>query len=159
MNQNEMLAAFDCRDGHLYRRKAAGGQKVGSCVGWITECNGKPYRKMTFKGKTEYVHRAIFLMLNGYLPDVIDHKNRNTLDNHIDNLRAATQVQNMGNTGLSAANTSGRKGVTRRKDTGKWAAQIMFKGKHISLGSYECIEDAAQAYEHASRKYFGEFAQ
>lgn len=159
MNQEEAREAFEYRDGHLYRKKAAGGYMAGSRVGWVTECNGSLYRKMNFKGKTTYVHRVIFLIEHGYLPDVIDHANRGTLDNRIENLRAATQVQNMGNTKLSAANTSGRKGVTYRKDTGKWAAQIMFEGKHISLGSHADIEDAAKAYEVASVMYFGEFSR
>lgn len=159
MNQKELREAFEYRDGSLYRKKAAGGSRAGSCVGWVTECNGKPYRKMTFRGKTTYVHRAIFLMEHGYLPEVIDHANRDTLDNRIENLRAATQVLNMGNTALSAANTSGIKGVTYRKDTGKWAAQIMFMGKHISLGSHVRIEDAASAYAKASIRFFGEFAR
>ncbi len=44
-----------------------------------------------------------------------------------------------------ATNTSGYTGVYQNKQTGKWVAQITFKGKRYYLGSYEKIEDAAKA--------------
>ena len=43
------------------------------------------------------------------------------------------------------SNTSGYTGVYKNRRTGKWAAQITFKGKTYYLGSYEKIEDAVKA--------------
>jgi hypothetical protein len=37
----------------------------------------------------------------------LDHENRNSLDDHIENLRIATQKQNSGNSTISRRNTSG----------------------------------------------------
>lgn len=44
-----------------------------------------------------------------------------------------------------ASNTSGYPGVYRHRQTGKWAAQITFKGKTYYLGIYDKKEDAVRA--------------
>ncbi len=46
---------------------------------------------------------------------------------------------------LLRSNTSGYTGVYQQKATGKWAAQITFKGKTYFLGAYDRIEDAVKA--------------
>ena len=46
---------------------------------------------------------------------------------------------------LIASNTSGYTGVYFKRGTGKWAAQITFKGKTYYLGSYAKREDAVRA--------------
>ena len=150
---------FRYEDGNLYRLKDRGGSKVGEVAGWVTICNRRSYRKMSINGRTVYVHHAIFLLHHGYLPKCIDHIDGNSLNNRIENLRAATQSQNMGNSRMKSSNTSGYKGVTFRKDTGKWQSAVMVNGKHISLGSYATKEQAHQAYVLGSKKHFGEFAK
>ena len=114
---------------------------------------------MNINRKTVYVHHAIFLIHHGYLPKYIDHIDGDSLNNRIENLRAATQSQNMGNSRMKSNNTSGYKGVTFRKDTGKWQAAVMVNGKHISLGSHATKEEAHQAYIFGSQKHFGQFAR
>ena len=42
---------FRYEDGHLYRLKDRGGAKAGSKAGWLTYCNGRPYRKMNVNAK------------------------------------------------------------------------------------------------------------
>lgn len=150
---------FRYEDGNLYRTKDRGGSKAGEIAGWVTSCNGRPYKKMSINRKTVYVHHAIFLLHRGHLPDYIDHKDGDSLNNRIENLRPATQSQNMGNSRMKSSNTSGYKGVTFRKDTGKWQAAVMVKGKHISLGSHATKEGAHQAYILGSQKHFGQFAK
>lgn len=46
---------------------------------------------------------------------------------------------------LIASNTSGYNDVYQNKKTGKWVAQITFKGKTYHLGAFEKIEDAVSA--------------
>ena len=58
---------------------------------------------------------------------------------------------------LLPTNTSGVTGVYQNKRTGKWCAQITFKGKTYSLGTYSRIEDAAKARKKAEDRLFGEF--
>jgi hypothetical protein len=86
-----------------------------------------------------------------------DHENRNGLDCRRENLRAATYSQNNANRRFSIKNTSGYRGVRKTKE-GKWRAEIKVDGKKISLGCYWDIIEAAKAYDTASSKYFGEFA-
>ena len=150
---------FRYENGVLYRTTSRGGEKIGKAAGWLTACNGRPYWKININKKTMYLHHVIFLMHHGFLPDYIDHKDGDSTNNKIENLRAATQSQNMANSAMKSSNTSGYKGVTFRKDTKKWASAIMVNGKHISLGSHKTKEDAHAAYVLGAKKYFGEFAK
>lgn len=52
-----------------------------------------------------------------------------------------------------ATNTSGYNGVYHNKKTGKWTAQIGFKGKTYRLGSYDNIEDALKARKRGEEMY------
>ena len=87
-----------------------------------------------------------------------DHINHDTLDNRDENLRACKPQQNSWNMKLSAINTTGFKGVSWDKERSKYVAFIKHCGKHIYLGRYNKLTDAADAYMKAAQKYFGEFA-
>lgn len=91
----------------------------------------------------------------------VDHRNMDGLDNRRSNLRLATQQQNICNTGLPRHNTSGYKGVTRKRTGGGkvWKAQIGVAGGMTHLGSFHTSHEAARAYDIAARQHFGEFAQ
>jgi len=54
---------------------------------------------------------------------------------------------------LHKGNTSGHKGVTYDKQRKKWRAYIGFKGKQISLGYFDNVEDAVKVREKAESKY------
>ena len=99
-----------------------------------------------------------FLMCNTNEELVVDHINRNTLDNRKENLRLATMQQNAMNRSVQPNNTSGIPGVSWRKDRNKWRAFITINGKQKALGLYENKEDAIAARKLAEEKYFGEFA-
>lgn len=88
----------------------------------------------------------------------VDHKNHNTLDNRRQNLRTCTHSQNLSNrNGLDSRNTSGVRGVSLVKKSGKWIAVIGVKGEKIALGTFIDIKEAALVYAAANQKYFGEF--
>ena len=90
----------------------------------------------------------------------IDHINHNPLDNRIDNLRVCTQSQNAANGRKSKdiKTYSQYKGVSFRKDNGRWIATIRVKRKQIHLGYFDTEVEAAAAYNQAALKHFGEFA-
>jgi len=154
--KNELLKKYRYEDGNLYRLNSTGGQKINSVAGWETICNSKKYRKITINYKTYYLHQIIFMLHHGYIPKYIDHADGNSLNNKIENLREATQSQNVHNSLARKTNTSGIKGVGFYKN--KWKAAIMVNGKHISLGSYDDKQEAALAYKLGAEKYFGEFS-
>lgn len=57
---------------------------------------------------------------------------------------SVTLLESMKNRTI-ASNTSGYTGVYRQAKSGKWAAQITFKGKTYYLGAYDKVEDAVKA--------------
>ncbi len=75
----------------------------------------------------------------------------------VDNLRlidgTSVTLLEAGKNRLIASNTSGYKGVYLNKRSGKWVAQITFKGKKFYLGSYEKIEDAVKARQRGEEMY------
>lgn len=88
-----------------------------------------------------------------------DHKNRkDTLDNTDENIRPGTKEDQEHNKGKYRNNTSGYKGVTFCKQTGRWIAQITVNGKHKHLGRFNTREEAYAAYCVAARELHGEFA-
>jgi len=104
------------------------------------------------------MHRQILGLLPGRAPEV-DHLNLDGLDNRRINLRTATHSQNLFNHPRRSNNTSGYKGVSYRKDSGKWIAGIMVGGRAIRLGQYADAVTAARAYDAAARRLHGDFAR
>lgn len=109
------------------------------------------YAKRSFrlngKMKTAYLHRQIAGDVQGM---DVDHCDGDGLNNRRANLRHATRSQNMHNQRLSAANTSGYKGVVWSKAASKWQAQIKVNRKCKVIGCFSRVEDAAAAYAAAS---------
>lgn len=88
----------------------------------------------------------------------IDHQNHNGLDNRRCNLRPAGQKQNQANQRATLGFTSSYKGVSWDKVNKKWRADIKINWKRYNLGRFILEEDAAQAYDAAARKAWGDYA-
>lgn len=106
------------------------------------------------KKKTTYLHR---LLMNPPKGKVVDHINKNTLDNRRKNLRVCTQRDNI-RASKGRPSASGFKGVFWNKILKKWQGKIYVDGKSIHLGVFQNKELGAIAYNNAAKKYFGEFA-
>lgn len=70
-----------------------------------------------------------------------------------------TQVTKIQNMTLTAANTSGYRGVYYDKRSGKWRARLRFKGRLMNFGSHDSFEKAVQARKATEREYFGTFLE
>ena len=123
------------------------------------------YRRITFqpnsinrlkKKKSVLVHRAIFLMHHGYLPEYLDHINGKTTENSIENLRPATLCQNSVNAKTPKNNTTGQKGVAPR-GAGKFQARLSFNKKRYTLGTFDSFDEAVQVYKDAEIRILGEW--
>lgn len=99
------------------------------------------------------LHRFIMGFPKGKM---VDHKNRNRLDNRKSNLRICEHHENARNCNKRSTNTSGYKGVTRSGSG--WTAQSTVLGEHKHIKWSKSKDVAAAAYNDFARKNFGEFA-
>jgi hypothetical protein len=84
--------------------------------------------------------------------ELIDHKNRNPVDNRLENLRECTYAQNNQNT----PPRNGHKGVSKHGK--QWSARIKINGKDEYIGFYKTPEEAALKYNIRAKEEYGEFA-
>jgi len=103
------------------------------------------------------MHRLI-LKLKKNDKRLIDHKNRNGLDNRRRNLRIASHSLNRYNCKKRADNKSGYVGVNLHKQSGKWRARIGKDNNRKSLGLFIDPTEAAIAYDKEAIKLWKENA-
>ncbi len=118
-------------------------------------------RKFGFrKSYTFQVSRLVWELFVGPIPEKmqIDHINLNAFDNRIENLRLATHQQNACNRDKNSGQKKKYKGTTYYKKQKVWHAQIKVDGITKGLGNFKTEEEAAECYNEAALKYFGEFA-
>jgi HNH endonuclease len=89
----------------------------------------------------------------------IDHWDLDRSNNRWGNLREATNAQNAANRRISAANTSGFKGVGWHKTTRKWTAQCKVGGKRYYLGEFRCLATASIIHDVAVVLAYEEYAR
>lgn len=114
-------------------------------------------RKQKIEGKvlTFYMHRVIMNPRKGKL---VDHKNRNGLDNQKHNLRECNKGQNQINQRSQKNSSSKYLGVHWDKSRGKWSANCCKDYKHNHCGRFNSEIDAAKAYNKKALELHGEFA-
>lgn len=100
--------------------------------------------------KTFKVHKLVALCFLNHKPDgtnkiVVDHINRNKLDNRLINLRLISNRENLSN----QKGTSMFVGVHFCKYNKKWVSKIQVEGKKVSLGSFDTEKDAKDVYQNA----------
>jgi hypothetical protein len=154
ISQEIVKEFFDYINGQLVWKKHSRFRRIGTpseCVG------GDNYRVIWFQGKTYKAHRLIFLWHHGYLPSEVDHINRDRADNRIENLRAATRLENAKNRKTNANSTSGVTGVYWQKNANKWRAMIQINKRLVCLGLFVNLDDAIEARKKAAIKIYGSF--
>ena len=108
--------------------------------------------------KNIFLHNIILPTEEGY---IVDHIDRNPLNNRKDNLRVAKHIQNCLNRDILKRNTSGVTGVSYMKNKDSWRSRIHVDGveKMVYFGGsfedaiYHRIKSEALYYKEYSRFY------
>lgn len=139
VSREYLLFHFAYKDGQLIRKKDGVGDVRND---WGKGKNG--YKKVNIGRKPFSVHRLIWVMHNGYIPDgsVIDHIDRDRVNNRIENLRVVSRHENCKN---REAPFSGHAGIIWHKKDRAWHARISINKKQTHLGAYKNIDDAIRA--------------
>lgn len=88
---------------------------------------------------------------------VIDHINRNRLDNRKCNLRKSNTVLNTYNRDYSSNSTSKVKGVSFNKAMQKWRGQVQVNGKRIYTEPYKSFETCVEVTEELRKQMYKEY--
>jgi hypothetical protein len=110
------------------------------------------YRFIRISDAQYQAHRLVWLHVRGEpVPDMIDHQDRDPLNNRIGNLRAATRSQNRANSSPT----------TKLRLKGVYALGRRFRAQagKLYLGTFDTIEEAAAAYKAKAEELHGEFAK
>ena len=138
-----------------WRVDVGGKSKVGSPAGNL---NTDGYVRICFKGKRVPAHRLAWYFVYGYIPTMLDHKDRNRTNNRINNLRLTTTKLNGQNRSLAKNNASGVTGVRfkpykSKTGNGQFAAYIKIDNVLHELGYFVDFFEAVCARKSAERFY------
>lgn len=139
---------------HWKKRIAREGDDPAKVAAWNTRYSLKPsgvkthgYIKLSIDDKKYYAHRLVWLLMHGVMPEgLIDHINRNGLDNRYQNLRVATKRENTLNSSKVRKNKTGFTGVVALP-YGRFSAQKTIDGIKYHLGCYDTPQEAHQAWK------------
>ena len=152
----EVRRLFEYRDGKLVYKEAPPfkPQLLGKEAG----CNANGYVIIGIKGKQYPRSRLVYIWHNGEIDDdlVVDHINRNTYDDRIENLRLANKSQNAANS-VAHSHRNLPKGVYAYK--GRYKAVIKSNGATMHIGVYDTPDEASNAYMQEAKAIHGEFAR
>ncbi len=114
--------------------------RAGCKAGYLNSCG---HLRLKLYGKQFYIHRIIWLMNYGYLPEnFIDHIDKDKTNNKLNNLREVSFQCNLRNKGNQNNNTSGVKGVTWHERDKRWRVAIGLNNKKYKLGSFKDFDEA-----------------
>jgi len=158
MTHEELLRTFIYEPETGMLRRISGGRVP---YPWRGAGKDRRYLLTTVRGENLYLHRLVWLYHHGYTPDTVDHINRDTRDNRIENLRPCSRAENQYNSKRKSNNRSGFKGIVFHPKCLRkpWQAKIVVEGKVVSLGYHPTKELAAAAYAKGAETYAGAFAR
>lgn len=155
LDHNELLSLIKYDpDTGIFTWKVARGPRAAGALAGNLQTNG--YYQIRINKKLYLAHRlAWFYIFKEWPEGVVDHIDRNTTNNRLDNLRDVTQAKNTYNSTIPSHNSSGFKGVSFSKQKGKYEAYISLNNKKKNLGLFNTAEEAYAAYTKAVDMYRG----
>lgn len=152
----DCLSLFRYENGKLYRIKDVSNTAKTGYLAGTKATNG--YHTVVINKKRTCIHRVIFFMHHGYLPEVVDHINGIKDDNRIENLRASNYSLNGFSYRKKTGKSSKYRGVSFIKRDKRFQAKIKICGKSINLGYFKSDIDAAKAYDKKAYEVAGNHA-
>lgn len=157
MELSRVLELLDyCPETGIFKWKINRGHGM---AGKVIQPNQEGYVKVTIDGKRYQCHNLAWFICHGTYPEnLIDHKNCDTTDNRIGNLRPATRKGNADNASKRRDNKSGIKGVSWKASHRRWVAQCQHLGKVHHLGLFDSIDEAEKVLVQFRSAHHSEFA-
>lgn len=149
---------FNYKNGFLYWKIKTGKVNIGDRAGYLNKRKNVSRNMVYFKNKPYTASRIIFLWHHGYLPKEVDHKDRNSTNDKIKNLRDVSHFENCRNRSSRINSSSKYLGVHFFKNNNKWCARIQCNKKYRHLGYFNTEEEAALSYNKAALLEYGEYA-
>jgi uncharacterized protein YkuJ len=156
LTKDYLNSILEYRDGNLYCRVSRGAAKAGKQVGYKRKDGAS---NVCVDKKLYLLHRIVFLMHHGYLPDMVDHIDGNRANNRIENLREATHSQNACNANARFDNKVGIKNITYYKANNTYVVRVRVNNDRKYIGSFDDLELAELVAIEARNKYHKEFAR
>jgi hypothetical protein len=156
------LFLYEEESGLFIRRISRGNRGLaGQIAGYVAKTGYRVIGIGPRDGFKMYLaHRLAWLYMTGAFPEnEIDHINGVKDDNRWCNLREATRSQNLQNIRCRSSSLSRLKGVQWDRRRKKWASGIFVNKRHLHLGYFTSATEAHEAYVHAAKEHFGEFAR
>lgn len=125
---------------------------------WCLGAKGYATKALPRQGSPQKRIRLHNLLLNPPKGMLVDHINRDVLDNRRENLRLVTLEQNQQNAGVRKDSQSGFKGVSWNSHDRCWIATCQANNKRRFLGRFNDKLDAATAYNFAAHELHGPYA-
>jgi len=147
-----------------HRMNQINSKMAGNRAGALdVNADGRQIRRIGMNGQSYLEHRCIYIALVdesiwGPSDIEIDHRDVDSLNNGVYNLRVSTGKQNRCNVARRSSNTSGYIGVYWHSQSRKWRAEIQIEGKRKVLCSSHDPIHAALVRDEAARLQHGEFA-
>lgn len=155
MNFSDYLYYDETSPSCLRWKVQRGKYKQGDVAGAVSGREGNKYWEVSTPLGRAKIHRIIQSWFYGVpvedITTIIDHKDRDQLNNKFKNLRPATASVNMRNR-VSTRGVSGVKGVTVER--GKYRARIKDgKNQRICLGRYTSKAAQAAQYDRKAKQF------
>lgn len=113
--------------------------------------DGSGYRTVKWRGKHHRIHRLAWLWMTGRWPELVDHDDRDKLNNRWLNLQEVDSAGNSQNMSMASNNTSGHRGVYWHQRDAKWCVQVYRDGRNVRAGRFTEKADAIAAWHEAEK--------
>ena len=146
-SQEDLLKTFRYEDGQLFWREPGYNRRNLSKPAGSKFPNGYLSVSWSEDGKRSrlLVHRVVWIMHHGVVPQTIDHINRDRTDNRIENLRDVSMSINHMNRRDTHRVYDLPRGVSLQAP-GRYSAQRRLNGTQTCIGVYDTPEKAFIAY-------------